>query len=86
MHLVFGVWGLVVYRNPLAAILYARVVAIAYAVLLILGLIPGLDTVFGLVPIHSNNIWLHALLAAGAAYFGLVQGAEPNRSSGTALR
>jgi hypothetical protein len=31
---------------------------------------PGLSTMFGLVPLFGNDIWLHALLAAVAAYFG----------------
>ena len=34
------------------------------------GLIPGLNTMFGLMPIHGNDVWLHALIAIAAAYFG----------------
>jgi hypothetical protein len=37
-----------------------------------MGLIPGLDTTFGLVPLFSHDVWLHVLLAGGAAYFGFV--------------
>lgn len=37
-----------------------------------MGLIPGLDTTFGLVPLFGNDVWLHILLAAPAAYFGFV--------------
>ena len=72
VHIVFGVWGLAVYRNARAAVAYARTVAAVYAVFVIMGFIPGLDTVFGLVPLHGNDIWLHALLAAVAAYFGFM--------------
>ena len=67
VHLVFGVWGLAVYRRTGAAIGYARTVAIVYALFMVMGFIPGLDTVFGLVPLHGNDVWLHALLAAGEA-------------------
>jgi len=66
VHLLFGVWGIAVYRNADTAITYARTVAVVYAVFVIMGFIPGLDTAFGLVPLHGNDIWLHALLAAGA--------------------
>jgi hypothetical protein len=72
VHIAFGVWGLLVARNVDASIVYARSVAIVYAARVIMGLIPRLDTVFGLVPLHGNDVWLHALLAAVAAYFGFV--------------
>jgi hypothetical protein len=47
-----------------------------YAVLAVAGLIPGINTVLGLIPVHGNDVWLHALLAAVAAYFGFVRHAE----------
>ena len=40
--------------------------------LAILGLIPATNTLFGLVPIHDHDVWLHAGSAAIAAYFGFV--------------
>jgi hypothetical protein len=76
VHLAFGVWGLLVYRSTDASITYARSVAVIYALFTIMGFVPRLDTVFGLVPLHGNDIWLHALLAAVAAYFGFVRHTE----------
>ena len=35
-----------------------------------MGLIPGLNTVFGLIPLHGHDVWLHLILAAAAGYFG----------------
>ena len=72
VHILFGVWGLLAYRALAGAKLYARGVALIYAVLTVAGLVPGLDTMFGLVPLFSNDIWLHALLALVAGYFGWV--------------
>ena len=72
VHLLFGIWGLVAYRNWDSARTYARAVAIIYAVFAVMGLIPGLDTTFGLVPLFGNDVWLHLLLAAPAAYFGFL--------------
>jgi hypothetical protein len=43
-----------------------------YGLLAILGLIPGTNTLFGLVPIYGHDVWLHALSALIAAYFGFV--------------
>jgi len=70
VHLAFGIWGLVAYRTFSAARLYARGVAVIYAVLAVMGVIPMLNTTFGLIPLYGHDIWLHALLAAVAAYFG----------------
>ena len=70
VHLLFGVWGVFAYATFDASRLYARSVAIIYGVLAVMGLIPGLNTMFGLVPIHGHDVWLHAVIAIAAAYFG----------------
>ncbi len=70
VHILFGVWGLAASRSLGGSVMYARAVAIIYAVLTVAGFIPNLYTMFGLVPLYGNDIWLHALLAAVAAYFG----------------
>jgi hypothetical protein len=54
-------------------------VAIIYAVLAVSGLIPGLRTTFGLIPLFSHDVWLHVVLAAGAAYFGFFHRDADNR-------
>jgi hypothetical protein len=72
VHLLFGVWGLLAYKSLSASKSYAKAVAIIYAVLMIAGLIPGLNTMFGLVPLFGNDVWLHLILFAPAAYFGFV--------------
>ena len=78
VHLLFGVWGLLAARSVDGARLYARVVAVIYALLTVMGLIPALNlhTTFGLVPLYGNDVWLHALLAIVAAYFGFVHRSE----------
>ncbi len=73
VHLFFGVWGIAAYRSFPAARVYARSVAVIYAVLAIMGLIPVLNTTFGLIPLYGHDIWLHLLLAAVAAYFGFAR-------------
>lgn len=73
-HLLFGVLGLACAATAPAARSYARLVAVTYALLTIMGLIPawGTDFTFGLAPLHGNDVWLHAALAVIAAYFGFV--------------
>lgn len=72
VHLVFGLWGIAAYRSFGAAKTYAKSVAVVYALFAVMGLIPGLNTTFGLVPLFGHDVWLHVLLAAPAAYFGFV--------------
>ena len=76
VHVLFGVMGIAMSRSYDAARLYARIVAVAYGLLAIMGLIPALNTVFGLIPIHGHDVWLHALIAAAAAYFGFAAPAD----------
>jgi hypothetical protein len=73
VHLIFGVWGLAASRSFGAARGYAKGVAIIYAVFVVMGLIPGLHTTFGLVPLYGADVVLHLLLAVVAAYFGFIR-------------
>jgi hypothetical protein len=70
VHFAIGVWGIVAERGMTSPKVYARSLAIFYGALAVMGGIPGLDTLFGLLPIHGHDIWLHAVTAALAAYFG----------------
>jgi hypothetical protein len=70
VHLGFGVWGLLAARTHSAAKGYHRAGAVIYLVLVVLAFVD--PTTFGLVPIGGNDIWLHAVLAAGLGYFGFM--------------
>lgn len=70
VHLAFGIWGLAVWRSLPKSRAYAQAVAIIYAVFVVMGFFPALQTTFGLVPLHGHDIWLHLVLAAVAGYFG----------------
>lgn len=70
VHLGVGLWGISAYRSMSKSLSFARGLAIFYGALTVMGLIPGLNTTFGLIPIFGHDIWLHAISAAAAAYFG----------------
>ena len=71
VHIAFGIWGIGAYLTGLGGSrLYARAVTVIYALFAIMGLFPNLDTVWGLIPIHGNDAWLHGLIACVSAYFG----------------
>ena len=70
VHILIGIWGLLSAKSVGAARLFGKGLAIIYGLLTVLGLIPGANTLFGLAPIFGHDVWLHALSALVAAYFG----------------
>ena len=76
VHVLIGIWGLIAYRSYNASVMYGRSLAVIYGLLTVMGLIPQLNTVFGLIPLHGNDVWLHAGTALIAAYFGFASRPE----------
>ena len=76
LYLLFGVFGLASALALDSSRLYAGFTAIVFGTLAILGLIPVANTVFGLFPVFGSDVWLHALVAIVATYFGFL--ATPN--------
>lgn len=70
VHLAVGLWGIASYRSFGASKLFAQAVAVIFGVLAVMGVIPVLNTTFGLIPLFGHDIWLHTLTAAAGAYFG----------------
>jgi hypothetical protein len=70
VHLAIGAWGIAAWRGLSHPLVYARSLALFYGALAVMGLIPGMATLFGVLPIHGHDVWLHAGTAALAAYFG----------------
>jgi hypothetical protein len=68
VHLLFGVWGLMASRSFDASRGYARIGGIAYLALALLGIVA--PNGFGLVPLGSHDVWLHALLGIALAAVG----------------
>jgi hypothetical protein len=75
VHLAFGVWGILAARSWNAAKTYTQVAGVLYLVLAALGFV--IPDTLGLMPIGGHDIWLHALLGAGLAWFGFTAGREP---------
>jgi hypothetical protein len=77
VHMLIGIWGLAASGSLPAARWFGRGLAVFYGVLAVLGLFPATQTLFGLVPIQGNDVWLHALTALVAAYFGFLAAPDP---------
>jgi hypothetical protein len=70
VHLAIGLWGIAAWSGAGSAVGYARSLAVLYGLLAAMGLIPGVNTLFGLLPLHGHDVWLHAGTAVLAAWFG----------------
>jgi len=70
VHILLGLWGLGAAGSMAGAVSYMRSLTVIYALLAVLGLIPATQDLFGLVPLHGPDVWLHAGLAVVAAWAG----------------
>lgn len=73
VHLLFALLGIAAWAGGWART-YFQVLAISYALLTVMGLVPAMNTAFGLMPIWGSGVWLHAAVAISAVYFGFVRG------------
>ena len=69
VHIALGAWGIAAWRRVSSPLTFVRALALIGIVLAVLGLVPGANTLFGLMPLWGNDIWLHAGTAGVAAYF-----------------
>lgn len=69
-HFLVGLWGLMAWSGFLSAVTYARSISVLLGLMAVVGLFAGLNAIFSALPLHGYNVWLHALTAIAAAYFG----------------
>jgi len=79
VHIAIGAWGIMAGRAKASPLVYARSLALFYGVLGVMGLIPGMNTLFGMLPLHGHDVWLHLGTATVAAYFGWREEVHPER-------
>lgn len=76
VHAIIGIWGIAVWSNAARSVTYAQTLAIAYALLGLLGIpdIMGNEAIASwldpVLPIGSLDVILHLVSAAVAAWFG----------------
>jgi hypothetical protein len=76
VHLIFGIWGVIASADVITSRKYCRFNAVFYGALVICGIIPGLNTLFGTIPVFSHDIWLHGVIAAVTGYYGFARPAS----------
>jgi hypothetical protein len=70
LHIGVGAWGLAAASREARAVAYARGLTVLFGALAVIGLLPGAQTLFGFMPIHGHDVWLHGGTALAALYFG----------------
>jgi predicted metallopeptidase len=76
VHIGVGIWGILAARSFMASVGFAKVNAILFGILAVLGIIPATNMLFGLAPLYGIDVVIHALTAAVAAYFGFASPAR----------
>lgn len=77
VHLLVGLAGLAAAGGLYRERTFARVLALFYGALALAGAIAPTSTLFGLVPLHSHDVWLHAGTAVVSAYFAFIAPPTP---------
>jgi hypothetical protein len=70
IQLAIGLWGVVAWSGKLNPVTYARACAVLFGALAAMGFAPFLSSGLGFAPLSGPNVWLHAITALAAAYFG----------------
>lgn len=87
VHILSGLVGLALWRNPATARTFALGFGAVYAVVTLWGFIDG-NTVLGLIPVNAADNVLHLLIAAAGIAAGLASSARHHdardRDPGTA--
>ncbi len=73
VRLSVGLFGIAASGDRVTARSFNRIFALSYILLAVLGLFPFGHTLFGFMPLFGNNVWLNAVLAIIAGYFGFVK-------------
>ncbi len=82
IHLGFGIWAVVAARDTYFSRDFCKVSSVLYMIIAVIGIVPGLNTVFGLIPLFGHDVWLHIGIAAVTGYYGYVwKGVSEHRRS-----
>jgi hypothetical protein len=82
VHIAWGLYGVLAWRSLRGAQGFAKASTVVYGALVVLGLLPGLNTLFGVIPLFGHDVWLHALIAIASAYFGFARAVEAEPAGG----
>jgi hypothetical protein len=68
VHLALGAWGITAWRRITSPRVFCAALAIVFAALAVMELIPGANALLGMAPSQGLDAWLHGGAAALGAY------------------
>jgi len=77
LYLTFGTLGVAAWHGIVPPGSYARLTAVAFTMLTVMGLAYPANIAFGLAPLYGADVALHAVIAASAAAYGFVWRGTP---------
>jgi hypothetical protein len=77
LYLVFGILGVAAWDGLISSETFARLTAVCFTVMTIMGLTYPENIAFGLVPLYGADVPLHAVVAVSAWVYGLVPYRRP---------
>lgn len=80
--ILVGLWGLAAFTSLSGSITFNQAFAVIYGIQAIMGLFPFSNTLFGMMPLFGNNVWLSILTAAIAYYYGFVKPGQITKETG----
>jgi len=80
-HFAVGITGLAAFRSYPSSLQFSRFLGIVLAILTIMGMVPALNTGFGLWPLYGHDIWLHGIEAVIGIYLGFFAGQKKQLSA-----
>ncbi len=82
VHVLIGVWGVLAARSFAAAQAYCKLGGMVYLALAILGMVD--PTMFGLIPMGGNDIFLHTVFGVLLVWVGFIAKEETAAAAATA--
>jgi hypothetical protein len=77
MHVAVGIWGLSSSRSSKSALFYCQSFTILYSLIVVMGILPGAGTTFGLIPVFGGNVLLNLVATILAGYYGFIAVPSP---------
>jgi hypothetical protein len=75
-HIVVGLVAILVSASFNASRYLCRILFVVFGLLTVAGFMPHANTLWGLMPLFTNDTWLHAGTCLSAALFGFVASEE----------
>lgn len=69
VQLAIGAWGITAWRHWTNPRIFSATLAVLFAALVLMGLVPALSALAGMKPLQGVDLWLYGGTALLAAYF-----------------